>query len=52
MKSRLILEFVSSQFIATTVGVIDPCSIVYCNAVLRSTTSTSFNLLLVTVFSA
>ena len=52
MKSRLILEFVSSQFIATAVGVIDQCSIVYCNAVLRSLASTSLNLLLVTVFSA
>ena len=52
MKSRLILEFVSSQFIATAVGVIYQCSIVYCNAVLRSATSTSLNLLLVTVFSA
>ena len=52
MKSRLILEFVSSQFIATAMGVIDKCSIVYCNVVLRSTASTSLNLLLVTVFSA
>ena len=52
MKSRLFLEFISSQFITTAVGVIDQCSIVYCNAVLRSATSTSLNLLLVTVFSA
>ena len=52
MKSRLILEFVSSQFIGTAVGVIDQCSIVYCNAFLRSAASTSLNLLLVTVFSA
>ena len=52
MKSILILEFVSSQFIATAVGVTDQCSIVYCNTVLRSATSTSLNLLLVTVFSA
>ena len=52
MKSRLILEFVSSQFIATVVGVIDQCSIVHCNAVLRSAASTSLNFLLVTVFYA
>ena len=52
MKSRLFLEFVSCQFIATAVGVIDQCFIVYCNAVLRSTASTSLNLLLVTVFPA
>ena len=52
MKSRLILEFVSSQFIATVVGVIDQCSIVYCNAFLRSVASTSLNLLLGTVFFA
>ena len=52
MKSILILEFVSSQFIATAVGVIDQCSIVHCNAVLRITASISLNLLLDTVFSA
>ena len=52
MKSRQIIEFVSSQFIATAVGVIDQCSIVYCNAILRSVASTSLNLLLVIVFSA
>ena len=52
MKSRLILEFVSSQFILTTVGVIDQCSIIFCNIVLRSAPSTSLNLLLVTIFSA
>ena len=52
MKSRLFLEFVSSQFVATAVGVIDQFSIVYCNAVLRSTASTILNLLLVTVFPA
>ena len=52
MKSRQFLEFVSSQFIATVVGIIDQCSIVYCNAVFRSVASTSLNLLLVTVFPA
>ena len=52
MESRLFLEFVSSQFVATAVGVIDQFSIVYCNVVLRSATSTSLNLLLVTVFPA
>ena len=52
MKSRLILEFISSQFIATAVGVIYQCFIVYCNEVLRSVASTSLNILLVTVFSA
>ena len=31
MKSRLFLEVVSSQFIATVVGVIYQCSIVNCN---------------------
>ena len=50
MKSRQFLEFVSSQFIATVVGVIYQCSIVDCNAVFRSAASTSLNLLLVTVF--
>ena len=49
---RLFLKFVSSQFVATVVGVIDQFSIVYCNAVLRSAASTSLNLLLVTVFPA
>ena len=52
MKSRQFLEFVSSQFIATIVGIIDQCSIVYCNATFRSVASTSLNLLLVTVFPA
>ena len=52
MKSRLFLEVVSSQFIATTVGVIYQCSIIDCNAVFRSAASTSLNLLLVTVFPA
>ena len=52
MKSRLFLEVVSSQFIATVVGVIYQYSIVNCNAVFRSETSTSLNLLLVTVFPA
>ena len=52
MKSRLFLEIVSSQFIATAVGIIDQCSIVVCNAVFRSSTSASLNLLLVTVFPA
>ena len=51
MKSRQFLEFVSSQFIATEVGIIDQCSIVYCTA-FRSATSTSLNLLLVIVFPA
>ena len=51
MKFELILEFVSSQFIATAIGVTDQCSIVYCNAVLRSRASTSLNLLLAAVFS-
>ena len=52
MKSRLFLEIVSSQFIATAMGVIYQCSIVDCNAVFRSAASTSLNLLLVTIFSA
>ena len=42
MKSRQFLEFVSSQFFANVVGVIDQCSIFVCNAVFRSATSTSF----------
>ena len=50
MQSRLFLEIVSSQFIATVVGIIDQCSIVVCNVIFRSATSTSLNLLLVTVF--
>ena len=33
MKSRQIMEFFSSQFIAITVGVLDQCSIVDCDAV-------------------
>ena len=45
MKFRQFLELVSSQSIATAVGVINQCSIVYCNAVLRSAASTSLNLL-------
>ena len=44
------MEVVSSQFIATTVGVIYQCSIVDCNAVFRRAVSTTLNLLLVTVF--
>ena len=52
MKSRLFLEIVSSEFIATAVGVIYKCSIVDCNAVFKSAASTSLNLLLVTVFHA
>ena len=52
MKSRLFLEIVSSQFIATAVGAIYHCSIVDCNVVFRSAASTSLNLLLVTVFPA
>ena len=52
MKSRLFLEIVSSQFIVTAVGIIYQCSIVDCNAIFRIATSTSFNLLLVTVFLA
>ena len=52
MKSRLLLEIISSQFIAIVVGVIYKCSIVDCNAVFRSAASTSLNLLLVTVFPA
>ena len=34
MKSIKIMEFVSSQFIAITMGVFDQCSIVDCDAVL------------------
>ena len=34
MKSRKILEFVSSQYIAITMGVFDQCSIVDCDVVL------------------
>ena len=52
MKYRLFMEVVSSKFIATAVGVINQCSIVDCNEVFRSATSTSLNLLLVTVFLA
>ena len=52
MKSRLFLKVVSSQFIATALGVIYQCSIVDCNAVFRSAASTSLNLLLVTIFPA
>ena len=52
MKSRLFMGVVSSQFIAIAVGVIYQCSIVDCNVVFRSATSTSLNLLLVTVFLA
>ena len=52
MKSRLFLEIVSSQFIATAMGVIYQCSIVDYNEVFRSPASTSLNLLLVTVFFA
>ena len=52
MKFRQFLEFGSSQFIATVVGVIDQCSIVDCNTVLRIAASISLNLLLVIVFSA
>ena len=50
MKYGLFLEIVSSKFIATAMGAIYQYSIVDCNAVFRSATSTSFNLLLVTVF--
>ena len=42
MKSKQFLEFISSQFIANAVGVIDQCSIVVFNAVFRSAASTSF----------
>ena len=52
MKSILFLEIVSSQFIATVVGVIYQCSIVDCNAVFRSAASTSLNSWLVTIFPA
>ena len=52
MQSRLFMEIIYSQFIATAVGGIDQCSIVVCNAVFRSETSTSLNLFLVTVFPA
>ena len=52
MKARLFLEIVSSQFIATAVGIIYQCSIVDGNAVFKSAASTSLNLLLVTVFPA
>ena len=51
MESRQFLESISSQFIETTVVVLNQCSIVNCDAVLRSTASTSLDLLLVTVFS-
>ena len=48
-----ILEFVSSQFIAIhTVGVLDQCSIVDCDAVLLQHSFTILDLLLATVFSA
>ena len=46
MKSRVFLEFISSQFIATAMGAIYQCSIDYCNAVFRSLASTSLNLLI------
>ena len=42
MKCRQFLEFVSSQFIANAMGVIDQCSIAVCNAVFRSVAFTSF----------
>ena len=42
MKSRQFLEFVSSQFIANAVGVIDQYSIVVCNEVFKSSASASF----------
>ena len=51
MKSRQILEFVSSQFIAITVGVLDQCSIVDCDAVfVLEHNFTRLDLLLATVF--
>ena len=52
MKSRLFLEIVTSQFIATAMGEIYQCSIVDCNAVFRNAASTGFNFLLVIVFPA
>ena len=52
MKSRLFMEIIYYQFIATAVGVICQCSIIDCNVVFRSAASTSLNLLLVIVFPA
>ena len=53
MKSRQILEFVSSQFIAITVGILDQCSIVDCDAVFfLEHNFTRLDLLLATVFFA
>ena len=52
MQSILFLEIFYSQFIETVVGGIDQYSIFVCNSVFRSATSTSLNLLLVTVFPA
>ena len=39
--TRQFLEFVSSQFIATAVGIIDQCSIVYFNVAFKKLASTS-----------
>ena len=52
MTFRQILEFVSSQFIAITVGVLDQCSIVDYDAVFLEHNFTRLDLLLATVFSA
>ena len=53
MKSRQILEFVFSQFIAITVGVLDQFSIVDCDAVFfLEHIFTRLDLLLAIVFSA
>ena len=52
MKSRQILQFISSQFIAITVGVLDQFSIVDCDAVVfLEHNFTRLDLLLATVFS-
>ena len=53
MKSRQILEFVSSQLITITVGVLDQFSVVDCDAVFFLEHSfTRLDLLLTTVFFA
>ena len=50
IKSRQFLEFVSFQFITITWDILDQYSIVDCDPVVRSTTSTGMGLLLVIVF--
>ena len=46
------MELISFQFITVTVEVLDQYSIVDCDSVFRSATSTGMDMLLVIVFSA